>query len=198
MRKGKITRLYKGPRRDPTWDVGAPPNPRDRSPLRPARRRLRDRVLDPALYRRGVMVAAAVALVILPLGADAVATMRIGLIGLTGAQSTGCRLVSVTDGDTLRLYCPNRGLIQARLTGFDTPEFFSLKCTAEFTNALRAKWALRWMLMTSRDLKFVREGTDHYGRALVFASADGVPVARAMISRGLARPYDGGARLGWC
>jgi endonuclease YncB( thermonuclease family) len=54
------------------------------------------------------------------------------------------------------------------------------------------------MLMTSKDLKFVREGTDDYGRALIFASTDGVPVARKMISSGLARPYDGEARLGWC
>ena len=133
-----------------------------------------------------------------PRGRSPFATTRVGLMGLVGAQDNGCRLVSVTDGDTLRLYCPNRGLIEARLTGFDAPELFSARCASEFRDAWRAKWALRWMLMTSKDLKFVREGTDDYGRALIFASTDGVPVARKMISSGLARPYDGEARLGWC
>ncbi|KGM88664.1 Micrococcal nuclease (thermonuclease)-like protein [Roseovarius mucosus DSM 17069] len=153
---------------------------------------------DPTLYLRGVVVAGLVAFVGLPIGADIVTTARIGAMTVLGAKSPGCRLAGVTDGDTVRLYCASRGLISARLIGFDTPELFSAKCASEFRDALRAKWGLRWMLMTSQDVKFVREGTDDYGRALVFASADGVPVARAMIESGLARPYDGGARLGWC
>lgn len=198
MRKGKLIRFYRGARRHPKWDIGTPPNPRGRSPLHPARRRWRDRVVDPTLYLRGVVVAGLVAFVGLPIGADILTTARIGAMAVLGAKSPGCRLAGVTDGDTVRLYCASRGLISARLIGFDTPELFSAKCVSEFKDALRAKWGLRWMLMTSQDVKFVREGTDDYGRALVFASADGVPVARAMIESGLARSYDGGARLGWC
>lgn len=198
VRESKIIRLIRGARRHPKKDLGTPPNPRDRSPLRPARRRLRDRVLDPAFYLRSLMVVGTSTLIVLPLGADIFAATRIGLIAITGSKSVGCRLASVTDGDTVRLYCPNRGLITARLTGFDTPELFSAKCTSEFQKAIRAKWTLRWMLMTAQEVKFVREGTDHYGRALVFASADGVPVSRGMIAQGLARPYGGEARLGWC
>lgn len=198
MPKGKITRFYRGARRHPKWDLGTPPNPRDRSALRLARRGLRDRILDPAFYLRGVMVLGTVTLILLPLGADIFTTARIGTLAVSGSQSPGCRLAGVTDGDTVRLYCPNRGLISARLTGFDTPELFSPKCASELKNAIRAKWALRWMMMTAQDVTFVREGTDHYGRALVFASVDGVPVARSMIARGMARSYDGEARLGWC
>lgn len=198
MRKGRLIQFYRGARKRPKSHIGTPPNPRGRSPLRPAGRRWRDKVLDPAFYFRGLIVTGTVTLIAFPLAADIYTTARLGTLALSGAQSTGCRLAGVTDGDTVRLYCPNRGLISARLTGYDTPELFSAKCASELKDALRAKWALRWMLMTSQDVKFVREGTDDYGRALVFASADGVPVARAMITRGLARSYDGGARLGWC
>lgn len=198
MRKSKLTNLTRGAGQDPDGEMHAVPNPRGRTKLRPARRRFRDRALDPKLYLHGVMALGMVILVVLPLGSDLLAATRIGPLVRSGSQAAGCRLVNVTDGDTVKLYCSTRGLISARLTGFDTPELFSAQCTSEFIAAMRAKWMLRWMLMTAGDVKFVRQGTDHYGRALVFVSVDAVPVARAMIAKGLARPYDGGARLGWC
>ncbi|WP_290897841.1 thermonuclease family protein [Hoeflea sp.] len=43
-----------------------------------------------------------------------------------------------------------------------------------------------------------QDRTDRYGRTLACVYADGRDVAKALIAAGLARPYDGGRREGWC
>ncbi|OYX41466.1 MAG: hypothetical protein B7Z02_15560 [Rhodobacterales bacterium 32-67-9] len=96
------------------------------------------------------------------------------------------------------MWCPGRGNSTARLTGFDTPELFSPACASELAAAVRAKWALRLMLLGAGEVRLVREGTDRYGRALVAAFVDGAPLARGMIAAGHARAYAGGPREGWC
>lgn len=184
MSRRKVTRFYRGARRHPKWDLGTPPGQQARA--------VRDKIADPHFYLKAVMVVCAVALIALPLTSDAFITSK------TQDDVTGCRIVHVTDGDTVRLYCSGRGFLSGRLTGFDAPELFSPKCFSEFAMALRAKWALRWILLTTEDITVVREGTDRYERALIFLASDGVPVARMMIERGHARAYDGGHREGWC
>ncbi|WP_297774777.1 thermonuclease family protein [uncultured Roseovarius sp.] len=164
--------------------MGTPPDQRKRA--------VRDKIADPRFYLRAVIVVCAMALIALPLTSDVFVTSK------TQNTVTGCRVVHVTDGDTVRLYCSGRGFLSGRLTGFDTPELFSPRCFTEFAMALRAKWALRWLLLTTEDITVVREGTDRYDRALIFLAADGVPVARTMIERGHARAYDGDRRKGWC
>lgn len=191
MSARNVVRFRRGARRHPKWNMGDPPNPRARSPYRPARRRIV--WSDPAVYLKLVMGVGVLGLVGLPLVADAVTAFA-------GAKPAagGCRVLSVTDGDTVRMHCPGRGLESARLTGFDTPEKFSPRCASELGRAVAATWALRRMLWQAEQVSLVRTGTDHYGRALVFMSLDGVPVARRMIEAGHARAYDGGARDGWC
>lgn len=184
MRRRKVVRFHRGPRRHPKWNLGTPTGER--------RKGLFSRAADPRVYLRGVIVVGAFLLVLLPMATDGVVAAK------SGSNASGCRVISVTDGDTVRLFCAQRGVVAARLTRFDTPELFSAQCVSEFAVALRAKWTLRWVLMTSENVSFVREGTDQYGRALVFASADGIPVSRIMIARGLARSYSGGERSGWC
>ena len=135
----------------------------------------------------------------------------VGLIALAGlpqvgdaisgwrtAPTEGCRVVSVIDGDTVSLWCPGTGTERARLTGFDAPELFSPQCPSEAAKALAATWALRTTLWTAGEVTVRRQGTDRWGRALVDMRADGVPVGRGLIAAGLARPYDGGRRAGWC
>jgi endonuclease YncB( thermonuclease family) len=110
----------------------------------------------------------------------------------------GCRVLSVTDGDTIRLWCPGRGVERARLMGFDAPEKFSPGCASELSRAIRATWHLRWLLAKAEDVAVVREGTDRYGRALVRAWIDEEALALRMVRDGQARIYSGGPRAGWC
>ncbi|WP_209425859.1 thermonuclease family protein [Pararhodobacter sp. SW119] len=138
-----------------------------------------------------VATVALLALAGLPQVADAISGWRT-------APSAGCRVVSVIDGDTVSLWCPGTGTERARLVGFDAPELFSPQCPTEAAKALAATWALRKALWTADEVTVRRLGTDRYGRALVDLRADAVPVGRGLIAAGLARPYDGGRRAGWC
>ncbi len=156
--------------------------------------------MDPRRYLGGVLGAALLGLAVLPSVGDAVnAAMRPGFGGMfSGGTPDSCRVVSVIDGDTVTLWCPGRAPERARLVGFDTPELFSPGCAWEAQQALRAKWQLRMLVWTAGDLRVVRHGQDRYDRALVALLLDGTPVARTMIEAGLARPYEGGRRAGWC
>ena len=118
-------------------------------------------------------------------------------LGLRGGGED-CRVVSVVDGDTVGLWCAETGSIRGRLVGFDAPEMFSPECTRELTQAVAATWALRRALWSAEEMTVRRQGTDRYGRALVDLRSDGVPVGQTLIAAGLARPYDGGRRAGWC
>lgn len=146
---------------------------------------------------RGVNLAAALlsaGLVLLPI-LDASATA--GRSSISG-EPGGCRVLSVTDGDTVVIWCPGHGAMRARIEGMDTPELFSPGCAAEWAAAVRAGWALRMHLWTAGEVGIVRRGTDRYGRALISIFVDGQSLARRMIAEGHARPYDGGRRAGWC
>lgn len=116
----------------------------------------------------------------------------------TPVTPTGCRVVSVTDGDTVRTWCPGRGFERARIMGYDTPEKFSPRCASEYRRAVAASWALRQLLARAETVSFVREGEDRYGRSLIAMWVDGQSVAHRMVADGHARSYDGGRRGGWC
>ena len=46
-------------------------------------------------------------------------------------------------------------------------------------------------------LRHIRYGK-YAGRVVARASAEGVNLSDALLAAGLARPYDGGTRAGWC
>ncbi|MEM6621997.1 MAG: thermonuclease family protein [Pseudomonadota bacterium] len=110
----------------------------------------------------------------------------------------GCRVTSVTDGDTVRLHCGGIRLIKARLTGFDAPEVYSPKCFSEFWSGTKATWALRWRIWTADEVKVVLTGSDRYGRHLASMFIDGRSASQIMTEIDLARHYSGGRREGWC
>jgi len=110
----------------------------------------------------------------------------------------GCRILTVVDGDTVKMLCPADGLRSARLLGFDTPEIFTPKCPSELMRGIAATYYLCWQLWTAGQISTVRKGEDHYGRALTTLLRDGENVARRMVNATYARPYDGGQRHGWC
>jgi len=150
------------------------------------------RTRDPRVFLRGAILVGCLGLLTLPVIADGLSAV------VPRYEENGCRILSVVDGDTVRIYCPARGFESARLMGFDTPEIFSPQCTSERVAGLKAKWFLRWKLLRARDITIVRNGTDRYDRALIFVSVDQHPISQIMVEHGHARPYRGGARDPWC
>jgi micrococcal nuclease len=149
---------------------------------------------DPVFYLRAVIVAASVALVIVPLLTDGALAVARPMASADG----DCRVLRVVDGDTVTVWCPGSGVERARLAGFDAPELFSPGCSAELLAAQKAKWALRGVLLSGGDLRLERGGLDRYDRRLVTVWVGQRPLARLMIQGGHGRSYGGGLRRGWC
>jgi micrococcal nuclease len=188
-RDGKVVPYSRDYRRPPRWNMGLPPH---RPPGRLTR--FLRRIVNPIFYLKAVMGLGVFGLLILPTVADLInAAMR----PVQSAEGI-CRIIRITDGDTVTLMCPQDGITSARLLGFDTPEKFSPKCLDEFVAAEKATWALRTMIQKADRISLTHDGTDQYGRALVRLELDGVDVARSMIRAGHARQYGGGLRGTWC
>ena len=109
-------------------------------------------------------------------------------------------VLSVTDGDTFRARIPvwdNVEVVTAvRVRGIDTPEIKG-KCPAEKAAALAAKARLAELLNGPVQLSHV-DPDKYAGRVDADVTVNGQSVAAVLIAEGLARPYTGGARQGWC
>lgn len=106
----------------------------------------------------------------------------------------------VNDGDTFKARIevwPGVEVQTAvRVRGIDTPEIKG-KCVAEKEAAIKARERLRSLLIS--DVVVYDVELDKYaGRVDANVVADGKDVAAILIAEGLARPYTGGARKGWC
>lgn len=176
----KILDFWRGPRRSPKWDLGTPPNPRGRSPFRRARRKR-----SGLWWFGGLLVVALLG----PVAVDATS--------LLWRESNGCSVVTVVDGDTVRMICPQEGYVSGRLLGFDTPEM-NARCPSELTRAIAATYHLRWALWTAGEVTADPRGRDGYDRVLTMMTIDGVQAGRVMTDAGLARWYSGGPRRPWC
>lgn len=106
----------------------------------------------------------------------------------------------IYDGDTfkahVRIWLGQTVSTSIRIDGIDTPERRG-KCAYEKTIALEAKSALEELLKGDIELTNVRHGK-WAGRVLAHVTVDDVDIADALINKGLARPYNGGKRKGWC
>ena len=110
-------------------------------------------------------------------------------------------VLSVYDGDTFTARIPvwdNVEVVTAvRIRGIDTPEIRG-KCAAEKAAAVKARTRLV-ELLASGQVSLLHVEPDKYGgRVDADVSVGGSPVAAVLISEGLARPYTGGTRQGWC
>jgi len=95
------------------------------------------------------------------------------------------------DGDTLRV-----GRERVRIMGLDTPELHG-RCPREIAMARRAQ--ARMGQLVAGGVLLSPHGRDRYGRLLaVVRDRSGRDVAQVMIREGLARPYEGSRRNGWC
>ncbi|WP_184566897.1 thermonuclease family protein [Sulfitobacter undariae] len=102
--------------------------------------------------------------------------------------------IRVVDGDTIAL-----GAHNIRLMGFDTPETYRAKCTFERNRGDAATKRLRNLVNGANTLDVRLTGRrDKFGRGLGGLYVDGRDVGALLIEEGLARPYHGGTRQGWC
>lgn len=108
----------------------------------------------------------------------------------------------VNDGDTfearVRIWPGTDVTTRIRLRTVDAPEM-QYRCDEERVKAHAAREALAAMLRQgSVTISNVQQ--DRYGgRVDADVATAGTPnVAEALLARGLARPYDGGRRDGWC
>ena len=108
-----------------------------------------------------------------------------------------CAVTRVVDGDTLHLTCLGQRH-KLRLLGFDTPEVSRPSCAAEAAAGARATAVLRALVSTGPVTALWFDGQDRYGRDLASMAIAGRDVAGVMLGSGLARPYAGGRRQGWC
>lgn len=134
------------------------------------------------------------------------------LPGATPAGSAGladslagplvAEVLDVIDGDTLavrvRVWLDQDIVTRVRLLGVDTPELRG-KCAREREMAGNAKQALV-RLLGQKNIRLFDVRHDKYaGRVLARAvTAEGVDVSKFLIEKGMARPYAGQARAGWC
>lgn len=100
----------------------------------------------------------------------------------------------VVDGDTVK----SPYGVTYRLLGFDTPETHFAKCSYERELGLAAKERLG-KLLANGEVKVLESGRrDRYGRTLATLTVNGKDVGEILINEGLARPYAGKKRAGWC
>jgi endonuclease YncB( thermonuclease family) len=112
-------------------------------------------------------------------------------------------VLRVIDGDTfearVRVWPGIEITTRVRLRDIDAPELGSAKCAEERAKAEVARDALR-QLLAEGDVTVTRVDFDKYGgRVLAAAATRATPdISAAMLAKGLARPYAGGRRDGWC
>ena len=124
----------------------------------------------------------------------AVSVATIALLGDAHAEPVERARVHVVDGDSVTL-----DGVEWRLKGFDAAEINSAKCEAERRLGIIAKRRLMELLAAAKVIDLSTDGaTDRYRRPLGDLVIDGVNVRETLISEGLARPYNGGYRKGWC
>ncbi|MCC7015894.1 MAG: thermonuclease family protein [Rhodospirillales bacterium] len=111
-------------------------------------------------------------------------------------------VLEVIDGDTImvraRIWLGQDVETRVRLSGADAPESKG-RCEEERRLARAARDFVRDRVASGRvSLRDIRY--DKYGRRVLarVITPEGEDLAESLIRHGLARPYGGGARAGWC
>ncbi|MFT2112208.1 thermonuclease family protein [Marinomonas sp. 2405UD68-3] len=112
------------------------------------------------------------------------------------------RVVSVYDADTFRVDIEGWPDIVGknmpiRVKGVDAPEIRG-KCVSEKKDAKVARDFTRSLLESGARVELRNLKRGKYFRFLADVYIDNVLLSERLISNGLARPYDGGRRDGWC
>jgi endonuclease YncB( thermonuclease family) len=110
-------------------------------------------------------------------------------------------VVRVIDGDTfearIRIWLDLELTANVRIRGIDAPEIRG-GCQSEKDMAAIATQRLAAVAVGEIILTHVADDK-YFGRVVAdVRAADGTDLASAMLASGVARPYDGGTRGGWC
>ena len=107
---------------------------------------------------------------------------------------TGGGANCVVDGDTFWM-----GGTKIRIADIDTPETHPARCPREAELGQAATRRLHALLNSGTvSLESIDRDVDRYGRKLRRVAVDGRGVGDTLIAEGLARPYEGRRRAGWC
>lgn len=123
-----------------------------------------------------------------------------GLVFAAGKDKE-VQVVSVYDADTFRVniwYWPTivGKNMPIRVNGIDAPEIRG-KCAAEKLKAQTAKrFTVKFLKGGKVKLKNIKRGK--YFRFIADVEVNGQNLGFELIKAGLARPYTGGKRKGWC
>lgn len=100
----------------------------------------------------------------------------------------------VVDGDTFWLDGE-----RIRIADIDTPETHPSRCAEEARLGNAATDRLHALLNAGAfELTSIDRDTDRYGRKLRIIERNGQSIGDVLVAEGLARPYSGGRRAGWC
>lgn len=111
-------------------------------------------------------------------------------------------VVSVYDADTFRVNVRQWPEIigdnmPIRVKGVDAPEIRG-KCDEEKRQAQAAKAFTAATLVNATSIELRNIDRGKYFRVLADVYVDGKSLTNMLIDEGLARPYEGGTREGWC
>jgi endonuclease YncB( thermonuclease family) len=106
------------------------------------------------------------------------------------------------DGDTCYVLAPSLPeplqKMSVRILGIDTPEIRG-ECEEEKKLAYEGREFANRMFRGAEKIEFANLDWDKYGgRVLADVYLDGKLYSDEIINAGLARPYDGGTKTGWC
>ncbi len=119
---------------------------------------------------------------------EAVSGVRFGLCHTGGGRNC------VVDGDTFWLAGE-----KIRIADIDAPETHPPNCDAEAAKGAAATRRLHALLNAGPfTLEQIERDTDRYGRKLRIVARGRLSIGGQLVSEGLARPYRGGPRAGWC
>lgn len=111
-----------------------------------------------------------------------------------GSCHIGGGINCVVDGDTIWM-----DGVKIRIADIDTPETHPPRCAAEADLGNRATQRLQDLLNAGPvTLEAIDRDEDRYGRKLRRIVRGGKSLGDILVAEGLARPYRGGPRSGWC
>lgn len=122
--------------------------------------------------------------------------------GQTYGNVTVREVTSIYDADTFRANIAGWPAVAGervpvRVKGIDAPELKG-KCKKEIDLARRAKQEAVSMIRAAKHVELRNMERDKYFRILADVHLDGVSLGQALVRKGLASPYDGGKKTGWC
>ena len=135
-------------------------------------------------------------------------SVKVSAYPLTEIKLLSEDITSIYDGDTLTVQIPHIPDVfgkdlSIRISGIDTPEMKSTCTTKEERErerllATKARDVVLNMVASGDRVTLKGLDRDKYFRLIAEVYIDGRSIGEELISLGLAVPYSGGTKIGWC